>query len=327
MIGKFYDYLFEIGDRYAKEYGRKSFPVEIVHEITDALHRAYDEGQENKILVSNRPPESLEEVLAFGHERVTPYIDPDDGQLMFELCIGGTAYKKHCDTAYEVVTKIVNNWDRGWKQADRLQEKLDDAEIKIEKLRNVIAKLKAERRSNLYIEKALRDALRDYADGKEVMVFQNGDITTAVSVGSLLDGKRFLVNDKDEATEEKAEPVKQPKAEPPKAPKVPKKPKEEPIQKTIISPTAQELIQEDLDQLSERSRELVQPLSETEAEIVVRWNNPYRMSQKKISQELGLSPSTICNKMKDLEGYFGVATIKSREVPFLRRREVPNEEA
>ena len=319
MIGKFYDYLFEIGDRYAKEYGRKSFPVEIVHEITDALHRAYDEGQENRILVNNRPPESLEEVLAFGHERVTPYIDPDDGQLMFELCLGGTAYKKHCDTAYEVVAKIVNNWDRGWKQADRLQERLDDAEVKIEKLRNVIAKLKAERRSNLYIEKALRDALRDYADGKEVMVFQNGDITTAVSVGSLLDGKRFLVDDK--PAEEKVEPVKQTKAEPPKAPKAPKKPEEELVQKTVISPTAQELIQEDLGQLSERSRELVQPLSDVEAEIVVRWNNPYRMSQKKISQELGLSPSTICKNMKNLEGYFDSATIKSREVPFLRRRE------
>jgi hypothetical protein len=80
-----------------------------------------------------------------------------------------------------------------------LQERVDDLEREVEKLEK-------ERRHRLFVEKCLREALMDYADGMDVMCFKDGDLKTAVSVGSLLDGKRFLVDLND--MPEEPEPVK-----------------------------------------------------------------------------------------------------------------------
>ena len=313
MIGKFYDYLFEIGDRYAETFGKNSIPAEIVREISDALHRAYDAAQEQKELVNDRPPESLEEILAFNHENVTVYIDPDDGQLMYDLCTDRAANThKYCDTAYEVVQKIVNRWDTGWRQAEKLQERVDDLERQVEKLEK-------ERRHRLFVEKCLREALMDFANGKDVMCFKDGDLKTAVSVGSLLDGKRFLV-DLDDVPEPEPEPVKE-------EPKKPEKPKPMKAEVKINYPSPQEKINECLSQLSEANRERVQPLTETEAAIAIRLNNPYRLKQNRISRELGLTQSTISMHVKNLRRYFGSEVVDSGEIPFVRKKEDSDEEA
>lgn len=315
MIGKFYDYLFEIGDRYAETFGKNSIPAEIVREISDALHRAYDAAQEHKELVNDRSPESLEEILAFNHENVTVYIDPDDGQLMYDLCTDRVANThKYCDTAYEVVQKIVNRWDTGWRQAEKLQERVDDLERQVEKLEK-------ERRQRMFVEKCLREALMDYVNGKDVMCFKDGDLKTAVSVSSLLDGKRFLVNLND--MPEEPEPAKEEPKKPEK-PKPMKKPEKPEIK--INYPTPAEKIKECLDQLSEANRERVQPLTETEAAIAIRLNNPYRLKQNRISRELGLTQSTISMHVKNLRRYFGNEVVESGEIPFVRKKEDSDEE-
>ena len=174
----------------------------------------------------------------------------------------------------------------------------------------------------MFVEKCLREALMDYANGKDVMCFKDGDLKTAVSGGSLLDGKRFLVDLND--MPEEPEPVKEEPKKPEK-PKPMKKPEKPEIK--INYPSPQEKIDECLSQLSEANRERVQPLTETEAAIAIRLNNPYRLKQNRISRELGLTQSTISMHVKKLRRYFGNEVVDSGEIPFVRKKEDSDEEA
>ena len=90
--------------------------------------------------------------------------------------------------------------------------------------------------------------------------------------------------DKEKETKVEAEVKEEPVKEEPKKPEKPKpmKKPEKPEFK-IDYPTPAEKIKECLDQLSEANRERVQPLTETEAAIAIRLNNPYRLKQNRVS--------------------------------------------
>lgn len=137
MIGTFYNCLHEIIDKYRQEYGNQNVIVEALREVDEALHDAWEQGESDKIFLNDKKPTNMAEALAFSHERVKVYQDPNDGQLMYEIRMEtgeSQYYTKHCDTALEATRKIMEKWDSGWRYVDRLKQEVEYLKARNEEL-------------------------------------------------------------------------------------------------------------------------------------------------------------------------------------------------
>lgn len=317
MIGKFWDELFKIGDKYAERFGKKSIVVEVVHEIEDALHDVYEESEARKERITDRPPQNVEEILAFKHERVTPYVDPDDGQLMYEVTLDHSGYTKRCDTAYEVVDKILTAWDRGWRAADAMQRRMETSEErlnavhrKLTRARQEIARLREENKYML-IEKSMEAALKAYlaGDANDVLVYYEDNLQME-RLSNILKGAKFLV--------EQEKPDESPEKAKKKAPEAPKKKMKEEDENPSYSPEADEEIKRQLKVVGS-AVPAVQPLSPSEAEVAIRLNGG--MPQEQIAAELKMTHGNVSRIISKLKRYFGEEVIKKADIPLVRRKD------
>ena len=100
MIARFWDALFDYADK-AKADGDQ-LRLDICHEIEDLLQKAYDDGMDNKTMITNYKPKNTLSKLVASIPDIEIYKDPTDGKMFWELD------GKYFDYPEEVIKYLIN---------------------------------------------------------------------------------------------------------------------------------------------------------------------------------------------------------------------------
>lgn len=107
MISAFWDALFKYGDQIKKNKGWESVEYKTYDEVCKILQFVYDQGERYKEVKFDFQPRTPDEAQVFDITGLGIYVDPQDGDYMYELD------GRHFDTPSELIQAIID--DREYK--------------------------------------------------------------------------------------------------------------------------------------------------------------------------------------------------------------------